>query len=214
VIGHSSVPILAVQSTQNFFQSGYTGYVFHADIELAEGQGRVLVNTEVINGMDLQASIRTATTVVESISGISLSGTDIILTIKTERSVEAVDGPSAGGVLTVAIMAAIMNQEILDGIYMTGTINSDGTIGEVGGVPYKALAAAEAGANLILVPEGQGTVTLFKPTTIKRGHISFTTYERVVTGLEEYLLENGYTVRVSEVGTAMEAYEKFTGQPF
>jgi predicted S18 family serine protease len=211
IIGHSSVPILAVQTTQNFFQTSYKGYVLHADIDLVEGQGRVLVNTEVINGMDLQASVRTAATVVENLLGVSLSGTDIILTVKAEESVEAVDGPSAGGVLTVAIMAAVRNQEILDGVYMTGTINSDGSIGEVGGVPYKALAAAEAGARVILVPVGLGAVTLYNPVTVTRGPFSYTTYEKVTLNLEDYLMENGYTVRVVEVGSVVDAYEEFTG---
>ena len=211
LIGHASVPILAVQTTQNFFQASYKGYVLHADVDLVEGQGRVLVNTEVINGMDIQASVRTAATVVESLLGVSFSGTDIILTVKAEESVEAVDGTSAGGAITVAIMAAIRNHEIVEGVYMTGTINSDGSIGEVGGVPYKALAAAEAGAKVILVPMRLGTAVLYKPVTVTRGRISYTTYEKVTLGLEEYLLDNGYMVRVVEVGSVVEAYEEFTG---
>ncbi|MFH2112782.1 MAG: S16 family serine protease [Candidatus Bathyarchaeota archaeon] len=211
LIGHASVPILAVQTSQSFLQASYKGYVLHADVDLVEGQGRVLVNTEVINGMDIQASVRTAATVVESLLGVSFSGTDIILTVRAEESVEAVDGPSAGGAITVAIMAAIGHNEIVDGVYMTGTINSDGSIGEVGGVPYKALAAAEAGAKVVLVPMGLGTVTLYKPVTVTRGRISYTTYEKVTLGLEEYLLDNGYTVRVVEVGSVSEAYEEFTG---
>ena len=211
LIGHASVPILAVQTTQNFFQASYKGYVLHADVDLVEGQGRVLVNTEVINGMDIQASVRTAATVVESLLGVSFSGTDIILTVKAEESVEAVDGTSAGGAITVAIMAAIRNHEIVEGVYMTGTINSDGSIGEVGGVPYKALAAAEAGARVVLVPMRLGTAVLYKPVTVTRGRISYTTYEKVTLGLEEYLLDNGYMVRVVEVGSVVEAYEEFTG---
>jgi len=211
LIGRASVPILAVQTTQSFFQASYEGYVLHADVELVEGQGRVLVNTEVINGLDIQASVRTAATVVESLLGVSLSGTDIILTVKAEGNIEVVDGSSAGGAITVAIMAAITGHGIVDGVYMTGTINSDGSIGEVGGVPYKALAAAEDGAETILVPVGLGTVVLYKPTTVTRGRITMTTYEKVTMGLEEYLLESGYTVRVVEVRSAMDAYKAFTG---
>jgi predicted S18 family serine protease len=94
---------------------------------------------------------------------------------------------------------------------MTGTINSDGSIGEVGGVPYKALAAAEVGARVVLVPEGLGTVVLYRPKTVAHGRISFTTYETVTVGLGEYLAENGYTVRVVEVASVAEAYEEFTG---
>jgi hypothetical protein len=39
-----------------------------------------------------------------------------------------------------------------------------------------------------------------------------TTYEKVTMALEEYLLESGYSVRVVEVGSALEAYRVFTGQ--
>ena len=70
-----------------------------------------------------------------------------------------------------------------------------------GGVPYKALAAAEDGAETILVPMGLGTVVLYRPTTVRRGPITLTTYEKVTVGLEEYLLENGYNVSVVEVGS-------------
>jgi predicted S18 family serine protease len=211
LIGRASVPILAVQATQVFPQVSYRGYVLRADVELVEGQGRVLVNTEVINGVDMQSSVRTAAAVVESLLGVSFSGTDIILTVKAEESVEAVDGPSAGGAIAVALMAAVGGHEIVEGVYMTGTINSDGSIGEVGGVPYKALAAAEDGAETILVPVGLGTVVLYKPTTVTRGRITMTTYEKVTMGLEEYLLESGYSVRVVEVRSAMDAYMAFTG---
>ena len=211
LIGRASVPILAVQATQSFPQVSYRGYVLRADVELVEGQGRVLVNTEVINGVDMQASVRTAAAVVENLLGVSFSGTDIIITVEADESVDAVDGPSAGGAIAVALMAAVSGREVLDGVYMTGTINSDGSIGEVGGVPYKAVAAAEDGAETILVPVGLGTVVLYRPTTVKRGPITMTTYEKVTMGLEEYLLENGYTVDVVEVGTVAEAYEAFTG---
>jgi uncharacterized protein len=211
LIGRASVPILAVQTTQSFPQVAYEGYVLRADVELVEGQGRILVNTEVINGADIQASMRTAAAVVESLLGVSFSGTDIILTVEADESVDAVDGPSAGGAITVALMAAVSGTEILDDVYMTGTINSDGSLGEVGGVPYKALAAAEDGAETILVPMGLGTVVLYKPTTVRRGPITMTTYEKVTVGLEEYLLESGYTVDVVEVGTVAEAYQAFTG---
>jgi len=39
---------------------------------------------------------------------------------------------------------------------MTGTINSDGTIGPVGGVPEKAQAAGQYHAKIFLVPKGKG----------------------------------------------------------
>ena len=213
IIGEASIPILAVQTTQTLFQTSYRGYVLRADVELVEGQGRVLVNTEVLNGMDIQTSVRTAAAVVETLTGASFGNTDIILTITSDVTVDAVDGPSAGAAITVALLAALRRVEVMDGIYITGTINSDGSVGKVGGVPYKALAAAEEGAETVIVPAGQGTVTLYEPKTIQLGRRILTTYEKVTMTLEEYLLENGYAVRVVEADSVLEAYMEFTGQP-
>ncbi len=212
IIGEASIPILAVQTTQTLFQTSYRGHVLRGDVELAEGQGRVLVNTEVLNGMDIQTSVRTAAAVVEKLTGASFGRTDIILTITSEVTVDAVDGPSAGAAITVALLAALRRVEVMEGVYITGTVNSDGSIGNVGGVPYKALAAAEEGAETVIVPAGQGTVTLYEPKTIQRGRLTITTYEMVTKTLEEYLGENGYTVKVVEAASVLKAYEAFTGQ--
>jgi predicted S18 family serine protease len=46
---------------------------------------------------------------------------------------------------------------------ITGTINSDGTIGDVGAVSAKASVAKDAGATLFLVPQGQGVATNYVP---------------------------------------------------
>jgi hypothetical protein len=65
-----------------------------------------------------------------------------------------IDGPSAGGILTVGILANLTQTPLLRGITMTGTISPDGSIGEVGGVPTKLAAAAAAGYTTAVVPEG------------------------------------------------------------
>ena len=210
--GRVDMPILAVQTLKTFFDAEYEGHVLHALLELQEGERRILVNTEVINGVDIQTSVRTATQVVERLTGISFSNTDIILTITATDKVDAVDGPSAGGAITVALMAALENKQIIKGVYMTGTIQGDGTIGQVGGIPHKALAAAEDGAHKVLVPEGQGNVVLYEPKTIKIGRLSYTTYEKVLVHLENYLTERGYSIDVVEVTSVMEAYQIFTDQ--
>jgi uncharacterized protein len=149
---------------------------------------------------------------VEKLLDISFSNTDIILTITGTEQLEAIDGPSAGGAITVAIMAAFQNKQVKDDVYMTGTINSDGTIGSVGGIPYKAIAAAENGAQYLLVPLGQSNVVLYMPKTVKIGRLSYTTYEKIVVELEDYLSDQEFTVDVIEVASVMEAYEIFTDQ--
>lgn len=211
IIGKAAIPVLAVQQSKTFFQSQYIGFVLHAELELQAGEGRILVNTEVINGVDIQTSVRTATSVVEEMLGVSFSNTDIILTITSSDQTGEVDGLSAGGSITVAIIAALEHTNIMNEVYMTGTINSDGTIGAVGGVPYKALAAAENGAEKILVPMGQRSVITYEPITVRVGRFTYTTFEKIVVDLEDYMSEAGYNVDVIEVKTVLEAYSIFTG---
>ncbi|MEQ1838907.1 MAG: S16 family serine protease [Verrucomicrobiales bacterium] len=66
----------------------------------------------------------------------------------------SVDGPSPGGLLTVGIIAATRGDRIRPDAAMTGTINPDGTIGLVGGIPQKIMGAAKAGKKLVIIPEG------------------------------------------------------------
>lgn len=66
-----------------------------------------------------------------------------------------IDGPSAGALMTSAVLAAYLGDDIDPTVTMTGTINPDGTIGPVGGIPHKIEGAAAAGKTTVLVPGGQ-----------------------------------------------------------
>lgn len=66
-----------------------------------------------------------------------------------------IDGPSAGALMTAAVLAGFLGHEIDPTMTMTGTINPDGTVGPVGGIPHKIAGAAEAGKTVVLVPGGQ-----------------------------------------------------------
>ena len=66
-----------------------------------------------------------------------------------------IDGPSAGGLMTAAVVAGYLGDQIDPTVTMTGTINPDGTIGPVGGIPHKIEGAAAAGKTKVLVPGGQ-----------------------------------------------------------
>lgn len=63
-----------------------------------------------------------------------------------------IDGPSAGGLLTVGLLAAAAQVPILTGKTMTGTISPDGSIGAVGYVSTKLKAAKEAGFSTVVIP--------------------------------------------------------------
>jgi len=71
-------------------------------------------------------------------------------------AVEDVGGPSAGLMLTLGILDLVGDDDLTGGAVVagTGTIDSDGTVGPIGGIPLKMVAAKDIGAELFLVPEG------------------------------------------------------------
>lgn len=73
-------------------------------------------------------------------------------------SIEAGDvgGPSAGMMHTIAIIDALTEGELTQGhiVAGTGTIDLDGQVGSIGGIRQKVVGAEAAGAEYILVPEG------------------------------------------------------------
>jgi len=65
-----------------------------------------------------------------------------------------VDGPSAGGLLTCGVLAAVRGDTPRADVAMTGTINPDGSIGPVGGIAHKISGAAAKGMKTVLIPAG------------------------------------------------------------
>lgn len=145
------------------------GEISPLEVKIINGTGAISVdvnNVDVLEGV--QESVRTAASVAESYTGISLGNKDIVISfINTQPYVISVDGPSAGAAMTTTIIAALLNRTMNTKVLMTGTMNSDGTIGQVGDVATKAIAAQSFGANVFLVPAGQSvTVSNLQVKTI------------------------------------------------
>jgi Lon-like protease len=75
------------------------------------------------------------------------------ITINTQL----VGGPSAGLAFTLAIIDDLTPGALTGGkrVAVTGTINADGSVGEVGGVEQKAITARTNGVQLMIVPKGE-----------------------------------------------------------
>lgn len=65
-----------------------------------------------------------------------------------------IGGPSAGLMYTLAVMDVLSEEDLTRGwrIAGTGTISSDGSVGAIGGIKQKVVAAQEAGAQYVFVP--------------------------------------------------------------
>jgi PDZ domain-containing protein len=69
---------------------------------------------------------------------------------------DQIGGPSAGLMFTLGIIDKLRPADLTGGkiIAGTGTIDDDGDVGPIGGIPQKLVGAKRAGAQLFLVPIG------------------------------------------------------------
>lgn len=119
---------------------------------LAPGYGDIYVTVSPKIGVSTQESIREA---VEYAAGISSfpAGCDVLLRFDASESTDYIEGPSAGAAITAMSYALMENRSMRQDAIMTGTIETDGSIGAVGGLYEKAGSAIERGAKYFIVPQ-------------------------------------------------------------
>jgi len=130
-----------------------SGGIFVLHVKVQPGNGSVYTSINPRIGFSTQESEQEAVDYAFSQSDVDQSGCDVLFSMSGNFGSNKIDGPSAGGAMSVAVKAALTNRSIRRDVVMTGTISQDGDVGEVGGIIEKALAAKEAGAKYILVPK-------------------------------------------------------------
>jgi uncharacterized protein len=201
----ATVPVVAVQGSDD------QGVVGNLTIQVIPGSGRVLMQTNSFSQPDLQYSANTAATVATMLAkdaGYDTSNEDIIYNYDINDAI--VGGGSAGAISTLGTLAAIEGKTIRPDVILTGTINPDGTIGDVGGLPEKVQAAEAARYKIFLVPEGQSAITQYQQVIDKNqrshGWIYYSSHlEAKTKDLKDFT--NG-TIQIKEVRTVEDA-EKY-----
>lgn len=111
-----------------------------SDGQKKEGQGQIIQLDNGKNGI-----------------GISLvDHTEVNNNEKISFDTTGVGGPSAGLMFTIAIYDQLSDEDLRKGrdVAGTGTIEMDGSVGEIGGVDKKVVSAAKAGATIFFAPAG------------------------------------------------------------
>lgn len=157
----ASANIVAVSSLDN---SGILGKV---NVELTEGDGKILVNTNPFLEPDLQESANIAAKVAQKIAIQKLNNRNLIYTFDIEQA-NVLGGHSAGAAMTIATISALLEKDLKEDIVITGTIRQDGVIGPVGGLIEKAQAAAEHNKKMFLIPKGQSELTYYEKEVRKK----------------------------------------------
>jgi uncharacterized protein len=173
-----------------------TGAVADLELRVEPGEQRVYLETFPLTKITTQISMRFAQQVACKELDIDCSDRDFYFTIKALPGI--VGGPSAGSAAAVLTASLITGYELRNDTAITGTINSGGIIGPVGGLKEKITAAATSGMKRVLIP--RGTSELRDNDTNK------------TTDLVKYgkLID----IEVIEVSTLLEAMKEYTGREF
>lgn len=133
------------------------GVVIPMKVEIKKGKGHILLNiANVYFDTSLQNSAQKAVKIATEITKTNLTGRDILIIINAPSDGKPeISGESGGAAMCAAIVAAIQNKTVDQKVLMTGTIELDHTIGSVGAVNQKAIAAKESGASKFIIPVGQ-----------------------------------------------------------
>lgn len=198
--------------------NGYDGVISTITVTIqGNGSGRVFVDTLPLTDVDMQGSARLA---VKVASALVRSDTrphldprtcDFFFVVRTTSPM--IGGPSAGAIMTAAVIALLENWTLDNTTVMTGMINPDGSIGPIGGIPYKIDAAYSVGAKRFLIPKGQMTYTeMVTEYQNINGVIWQNTYP-VTRNVSEYAKTN-YGMEVIEVEDINDVLLFFTGWTF
>lgn len=180
------------------------GIIGDVTVEITQGDGKVLVNTNPFVEPDTQYSAVTAVEIAKEITQADLKSKNVLIDFDINGTV--LGGPSAGAAMTIATVSAIENRPVKEGVAITGTIEPDGSIGRVGNLIEKGDAAAENGYEIFLIPAGQKTFTYYQREQVKR-EVGGLVYYRTrmvpkTIDLSEYFQEKG--VKIVEVSNIKE----------
>ena len=175
-----------------------TGAVADLYLELLDnGQERVILDTFPLSKLTTQISMRFAQQIACKEFDVDCSNYDFFYTIKSIQGI--VGGPSAGAAATILTTSLLKDLELDENVAITGTINSGGLIGPVGGIKQKIEAASKLGFKKVLIPKGK-----------REQKQSINNTEATIIDLVEH--GKGLNVEVIEVSTISEALSYFNSK--
>ncbi len=156
-------------------------------LEVKDGSGRIFIDSYPLTKVDTQFSTRIANKIACDYINLDCTRYDFYYTIRAGSSI--IGGPSAGAAITLLTISVLENTPFPDDVAITGTINSAGIIGPVGGVAEKTKAGDRFGLKKILIP-------------------------KAAMNLSELLnISNSANTQIIPVGNIDEALSVLTGKP-
>ncbi len=135
--------------------SGEQGVLLRFEMQVLKGHGRIVPLGSIQRVM--RESIEAATQYIKKYAidlGVPPDWNENfdVAVLATHMAIPK-EGPSAGITIVTGIVSALTNRAVLNHLTMTGEITIMGKVLGVGGIQPKVLAAVDAGAALVILPE-------------------------------------------------------------
>ncbi len=146
VIPHDTLKVFAVT------EDGQTAMTADLGLTIEKGSGKIWSSVEPLIGTSTQTTEKAAVEVAKNYFK-NVSSFDYKFDINSSASL--VDGPSAGAAMALLTISMLTDRHIPENVGLTGTITTEGGVGQVGGVIKKAQEAARIGIKLFMIPAGE-----------------------------------------------------------
>ncbi len=196
-----SIPLIAVTTDGE-------GVLAEMEVVAKEGTGKFFIggSSNPLVNSDTQGSLKTAFNLARNYS--SRQNVDVFYSFSTDS--EAVGGRSASAAASVATIAALQGKKLNPSKIMTGAIEEDGLISQVGKVLEKAKAIKKDGRfTTFIVPTGEARQSvLVEECTEKQSQNSV--YRQCVTKPKVVDIANETGLIIIEAGSLGQAYALMT----
>lgn len=144
----NTITLLAVNEDNNGNAQG--GSTVKLNLEIKPGSGQVYTNLNTIEEIDTQISIINSQKIACNIFSLPCEKYDFYYNF--EGSALVLKGPSASSAIAILTTKTVLHEKVNNDVVITGSLNSGGIIGSVGGVEQKIKVADKENHSKILIP--------------------------------------------------------------
>lgn len=160
-----------------------SGSIVDLTLKIKPGSGNIFINLNTIEEVDTEISIINSQKIACDLFKLDCENYDFYYDFKGSALV--LKGPSASSAIAILTVKTMNRVHLDQDVVITGSLNSGGIVGNVGGVNTKIKVAQDMGFKKVLVP-------------------AFSTYDENITR----------KIKVIKVIDLIEAYNKFNGDSY